>query len=526
MRRARPSRAAATIALTGWLLWAGVAGCGQSPRPAPQDASAPQASKSDTADDAAPTVESADDLPAPRPLSSAPTGSGMIRTLRDQVSSNPALRDADPDGSLLQSLDRAHEIFTETKARNREAIRQAGRQPRVGAARRSPHLILLLAEDLAPAELGSYGRVDSVTPHLDALAAAGRRFTQHYAGGTEPRSGWWTLMTGRNVGRAPRSGTLEDRFALANSDLADWLWNAGYQTAYCGWWPGADSPVQHHFDAWSGFVKRADAEHPYPPLLYAGETSMRIVANQAGQRGVDATTLLQTEVESLLERLATGGRPGYLQIQLPPVAACAGSDSARPPREASLAAWDRFVGHLQGELQKRRLDRRTCVIFTALAARQDDAQHGRHGLGEGNLRVPLIVSWNGEFTPKVITEHISAAWDVLPTCLELGAAQRTPPKRDGLSFVPALRDQPQSAHNLLYWESTADRRLQAVRKGRWKGIASAGAATLQLYDLESDPDEAHNVASQHPDVVEQLLAPPRASGSDQPARKTAGASPR
>jgi arylsulfatase A-like enzyme len=59
--------------------------------------------------------------------------------------------------------------------------------------------------------------------------------------------------------------------------------------------------------------------------------------------------------------------------------------------------------------------------------------------------------------------------------------------------------------------------LQAVRSGRWKlhlplaakwqnfrGAAKASQA--ELYDLDADPGEAHNVAAAHPDVVARLAA--------------------
>ena len=49
-------------------------------------------------------------------------------------------------------------------------------------AKQPPNIIYILADDLGYGELGSYGQTQIETPNIDALAANGMRFTQHYAG--------------------------------------------------------------------------------------------------------------------------------------------------------------------------------------------------------------------------------------------------------------------------------------------------------------------------------------------------------
>jgi arylsulfatase A-like enzyme len=42
-------------------------------------------------------------------------------------------------------------------------------------------------------------------------------------------------------------------------------------------------------------------------------------------------------------------------------------------------------------------------------------------------------------------------------------------------------------------------------EGRWKGIRSESrAAPLELYDLRADTAEAHDVASEHPEIVGKI----------------------
>ena len=79
---------------------------------------------------------------------------------------------------------------------------------------------------------------------------------------------------------------------------------------------------------------------------------------------------------------------------------------------------------------------------------------------------------------------------------------------DGISFLPTLLgadDQPTHSH--LYWEFHEKGGKQAIRKGKWKGIklnVFEGNETIQLYDLEQDPGETKDLASEYPEVVEEI----------------------
>ena len=84
------------------------------------------------------------------------------------------------------------------------------------------------------------------------------------------------------------------------------------------------------------------------------------------------------------------------------------------------------------------------------------------------------------------------------------------PPTDGISFLPTLKGEKakQKEHEYLYWEyPDAQIGLKAVRWGKWKGIISdirKGNTVMELYDLDSDLQELHDVASEHPDIVEKL----------------------
>ena len=65
-----------------------------------------------------------------------------------------------------------------------------------------PNIIYILADDLGYGELGSYGQQIIETPHLDALAKDGMRFTQHYTGAPVCAPARCILLTGQHAGHA------------------------------------------------------------------------------------------------------------------------------------------------------------------------------------------------------------------------------------------------------------------------------------------------------------------------------------
>jgi hypothetical protein len=107
------------------------------------------------------------------------------------------------------------------------------------------------------------------------------------------------------------------------------------------------------------------------------------------------------------------------------------------------------------------------------------------------------------------TDHLSAFWDILPTLSDI-AGIAPPEDIDGISFLPVLKgnEQEQEQHEYLYWEFPAYGGQQAVRMGKWKGlrkdIISDGNLEIELYNLEEDIQEQHNLADQYPDIVSRM----------------------
>jgi len=140
------------------------------------------------------------------------------------------------------------------------------------AQRRAPNVLVIVADDMGYADLGVHGSRDVKTPHIDALAAGGIRFTDAYVTGpycSPTRAG---LLTGRypqrfghefniNLGPAFENAGLP----LSQRTLPDRLRAAGYQTALFGKWhlgsSGKFHPMDRGFDEFFGFLGGAHSYH-------------------------------------------------------------------------------------------------------------------------------------------------------------------------------------------------------------------------------------------------------------------------
>jgi arylsulfatase len=160
---------------------------------------------------------------------------------------------------------------------------------------RPPNILFILADDLGYGELGSYGQQRIQTPSIDALAAGGIRFTQHYSGSPVCAPSRAVLLTGKHTGHAYIRGNDEwnERgdvwnFAKVFEDpnlegqrplptgtetLGRLLQRAGYATAVVGKW-GLGAPLsegipnEQGFDFFFGYNCQRQAHTFYPMHLW------------------------------------------------------------------------------------------------------------------------------------------------------------------------------------------------------------------------------------------------------------------
>ncbi len=426
-----------------------------------------------------------------------------------------------------------------------------------------PNIIFILADDLGYGDLGCYGQQTIKTPRIDRLAAEGCRFTDFYAGSTVCAPSRSVLMTGLHTGHTRVRGN-SPLLPLAPDDvtLAEVLKHAGYATGIVGKWglgePGTSGvPTKQGFDRWFGYLNQRNAHNYYPEFLWRNERKIVLEQNQHGRKGAYSHDLFEQEALKFIEQHRR--EPFFLYLaftlphanneltrktgngmEVPDYGQYATRDWPDPQKghAAMISRLDRTVGRVIDCLETHGIARRTIVFFTS-----DNGPHAEGGakpeffnsngplrgikrdLYEGGIRVPLIVYWPKHIAKGTACNEPSAFWDILPTAAELAGV--APPRPiDGVSLTPSLLGAQQAGHtqrhhDYLYWEFHERGFQQAVRQGRWKGIRLKQGGPLELYDLETDLSEQHNLAAEHPDIVarlESILAQARTPSPHWPPR--------
>jgi arylsulfatase A len=445
--------------------------------------------------------------------------SPLLRGLQQSIGELEAFEESGTAGALTQQLEQADSLLTSVREQNRRTLRSVNRQQRVGRARQSPNLLLITIDRLGWQELGCYGQEQIQTPRIDALAEQGLRLSRFYAGSADATAARWTLLNGLNTGHAPTD--REDRFRLHGADrsMPQWLWDAGYVTSFFGLWPNGDLPTQHGYEDWSGFLNSSEIAGGYPESIRIDGAEIAILANQNGARQISMNRLLTSELHSWFNDVRSQRRQFFAHIALPVIVdqKVTGPEAAAQAHREAVENVDRLVGQLLDVLGAAGLTDRTCVVLTAesgpapshgdLVRSLDltgELAHAKHGLAEGNLRVPLILRWPRYVAPGSVSDYPASVCDLLPTLCDLAVASKRPGQTDGVSLLPLLvgRDQPE--HPLLYWETTSDQKGQIAQAGAWKCVRLPGSRDVSLFNLEDDPGEVVNVAERHPEVLQKL----------------------
>jgi arylsulfatase A-like enzyme len=461
------------------------------------------------------------DLPNSKPPASR-LRSPLLEGLRNTIRESQPIQESGGESTLLDQLEYADQILADAKAQNRYALKLIARQARIGRAARSPNILLLTVDRLALGDPGCCGQKTIQTPNIDKLARIGMRLTQFHSGAPELKPSRWSLLTGQMLHRLPQN--LPSRFSIREEHvtLADALWNAGYQTAFFGFWRNGDTPLSHGFENWSGHLKAGDAMDDFPGSIHVDGARVRIVGNADGGKRVSGTKMLSSELKSWLLHQRGQRRQFFVHFAVSQFADLEAEDSASvmsaDEYRSRVERADHSVGQVLKTLEETRMGRRTIVVLTAESGPHQrcheavaelgstgDARTSREGLCNGDLLVPCIVSWPGQVMDGSTSHYRCASWDLMPTFLALAVA-RDRVVTDGVSLDATLRGRDQKVHPLMYWGVGRNGAShQAALKNGWKAFKAARTPMVRLYRMSDDPAERVDLAADFPDVLAGLI---------------------
>jgi len=416
-----------------------------------------------------------------------------------------------------------------------------------------PNVVLIYADDLGYADLGSFGSADVKTPHLDRLASQGVRLTKFYVSSPvccPSRSG---LLTGRYpqrnglhsnirndmVNYGHRYSELEYACSAEMSlgldvrevTIAQVLREAGYVTGVIGKWDSGRAkrflPLQRGFDHFYGF---ANTGIDYWTHERYGVPSMFRDNERIEAQGY-ATELFGSEAERFIRR--NKERPFFLYV---PFNAPHGPSnlertgpqapeqfvrmygeppgSARIRYMANISCMDTAIGGILETLRECSLEDSTLVIFTSdngptSVGRAVPYRGTKGDMTEGGIRVPFIARWPGRIGGGTVSDEFCSTLDLFPTIRNIaGAGAESEIELDGFDILPVLAELKKSPRNEQFWELRGSR---AARVGDWKWILASPrfeippeGAVGELYDLANDPGEQQDLAAENPEALKMV----------------------
>lgn len=426
-----------------------------------------------------------------------------------------------------------------------------------------PNIILVLVDDLGYGDIEPYGQKLIETPHLNEMTKEGMKFTDFYTSAPVCAPARASLISGLHTGHSPIRGNKEvkpeGQWPIPDSltTIAEVLKKSGYSTGAYGKWGmgfvGSEGdPNKQGFDEFFGYNCQREAHNYYPDHLWHNNNRIDYPKNPKNKYMYSGDKIHENAMNFIN---SDHDKPFflYLAYTLPHAALQLPEDSIfkkyvdkfkekpkpvdanwkqkglfyepqaypKAAHAAMVSRIDSYVGDILKALKEKGLDKNTLVIFTSDNGPHVEGGHQpaffnssgsfrgvKRDVYEGGIRMPFIAWWPGTIAGNSESRYIGAFYDLLPTFADLAGAD-APKNIDGISFVKALTgNKSQQVHKYLYWEFHGHDAKQAVRMGKWKGVIldahKKPKNDLQLYNLETDPYEKNNLASEYPEIVKQL----------------------
>lgn len=413
--------------------------------------------------------------------------------------------------------------------------------PLAAADRDRPNIVLILADDLGAEDLGPFGHSAVRTPNLDKLAARGMCFDRAFVTASSCSPSRSSLITSRYP---HATGAEELHWPLPASQITfvEKLRDAGYWTAAAGKWH-LGGAVKGRFDV----VREAN---PAGYTLAEGKTSLDAGGRGAFQAGCDQwVPVLRDRPMDKPFFLWLAALDPHRDYQPNTIPSPHGADDVvvppalpdTPKVRADLELYydeitrlDGYVGEVIAELERQSVSDSTLILFLSDNGRA--FPRSKTTLYDSGVRTPLIACWPGHVPAGARSGALISTVDIGPTLLELAGA---PPlaTSQGVSAAALLTDPDASVRSYAFSERNwhdyaahgrsvrseryryirnddasknlnppADavrsptfvemRRLRDEKKlsALQRSVFDAPRPAEELYDLQTDPHEQHNLA--------------------------------
>ena len=391
-----------------------------------------------------------------------------------------------------------------------------------------PNIVIFYADDLGWGELGCQGYTKDIpTPHIDALAKNGLRFTNGYVAATYCSPSRAGLMTGRYPTRFGHEfNTVANTVGLRSDQttIATRLKTLGYATIAVGKWHLGNQPenlpTKRGFDEFYGTLNNTPFFHPTNFIDSRISNEVRTVTDPNfyttdayADRSIDWIEKNKSKPWFLYLPFNAQHAPlqapkKYLE-RFPKI-----TDEKRQLFAAMMASMDDAIGRVVGKIRALGQEENTLIFFIADNGGPTASTTSHNGplrgfkmtTFEGGPRVPYIAQWKGKIPAGKTYDLPVMNLDVLPTAI-IAAGGKTDPSwlLDGVDLMPYLTGKPTSRpHQTLYWRYGPQ---WAIRHGDLKLVVSkGGSGQPELYDLATDIGESKDLASAQPAKVKELQA--------------------
>lgn len=393
-----------------------------------------------------------------------------------------------------------------------------------------PNIIIIMADDLGYGGIGCFGNDSIHTPHLDALAKEGIKFTDFHSNGPVCTPTRAALLTGNYQQRSGLEGVIYVRGETRNVGMdttqvtiAEYMKQAGYASGIIGKWhlgyKKEYNPVNQGFDEFYGYVSGNIDYHS----LYdnAGIYDWWHNLDTIKEKGYVTDLITDHAVDFIQENKE---KPFFLYVaHEAPHVPFQGRESAAyrfPNTEFTyygpeedrkeiykemVEVMDEGIGKIMNSLRTQKLEENTLILFIsdngAISYGDNGNLNGAKGnLFEGGHRVPAIAYWKNKIQPSVNASTL-LTMDILPTCLALAQKELFIQNSfDGIDFSDLLLSKDTLPTRTVFWKY---RKQKAARYQDWKLLVSE-QDTL-LFNLSKDLEEKNNVKTNNPSIAQKLL---------------------